>query len=46
MKRLVNRILKFGSPTWILFLSTTGCFVFLRGYGRLQQEKKGRSGGV
>ena len=37
MSRLVKRILKLGSPTWNMFLSTTGCFVFLRGYGLVSQ---------
>lgn len=41
MNSSINRILKLGSPIWYLFLSTTGCFVFLRGYGLVATGKEG-----
>jgi hypothetical protein len=33
MISVVRRILKLGSPMLTLFLSTTGCFVFMEGCG-------------
>jgi hypothetical protein len=41
MNSSVKRILKVGSPMWYLFLSTTGCFVFMRGYGFVATGKEG-----
>lgn len=32
MNSFVSRVLKLGSPMWNLFLSTAGCFVWVRGF--------------
>jgi hypothetical protein len=41
MNSFVSRILKLRSPLWNLFLSTAGCFVFMRGYGLVATVKEG-----
>ena len=41
MTSSVKRILKLGSPMSYPFLSTTECFVFMRGYGFVSAGKEG-----
>jgi hypothetical protein len=41
MNGLVKCVLKLGSPLWDLFLSTAGCFVFMRDCGLVAAEKEG-----
>lgn len=42
MKSLTRRILELGSFMWNLFLSTAGCFVWMRGFNLVSTEKEGR----
>lgn len=41
MSNLCSGVNKIGSSMWNLFLSTTGCFVFTRGYGLVSIGERG-----